>query len=428
MFYSSQELSEKLANDDFEAKLQWLYGSAAAEQPKRYGAAVKKQLEAFGEGSGIALFSAPGRSEIGGNHTDHQHGRVLAAAVTMDLLAAVSKTSKNEIRILSEGYPLCTVSLESLEPIKSEENSSSALIRGVAAGFSQRGYSIGGFDATMSSQVPKGSGLSSSAAYEVMVGTILSKLYNEGKVSPVEIAQIGQYAENKYFGKPCGLMDQTASSVGGFVAIDFKDPKEPIVKQVKCDLAALGYTICIVNAGGSHANLTSEYAAIPAEMCSVAKLFGKSVLREVDYDEFMRELPKLRGKVSDRALLRAIHFFEENDRAALQAEALESGDLKRFLSLIGQSGESSEKLLQNVYPANGGGERSVSLALVLSRQILEGKGVWRVHGGGFAGTIQAFVPNSMVDEYQDKMEQIFGAGSCYKLSVRPVGGYALEEK
>ncbi|MEG0853611.1 MAG: galactokinase family protein, partial [Angelakisella sp.] len=393
MLYNSETLTKKLQAGDFNVQLNHLYGGGAGVQSQRYIGAVEQQLKTFGEGKGIALFSAPGRSEVGGNHTDHQHGRVLAAAVTMDMLAAVSPTDENEIRILSEGYPLCTVSLASLSPVKDEENSSAALIRGVAAGFVERGYRVGGFDATMSSQVPKGSGLSSSAAYEVLLGTILSYLYNNGEVSPVEIAQIGQYAENKYFGKPCGLMDQTASSVGGFVAIDFADPTAPVVQQIDCDLASLGYTICIVNAGGSHANLTPEYAAIPAEMKAVAAFFGKEVLREVDADVFMEKLPELRRQVPDRALLRAIHFFDENDRARAQAIALQNKDTERFLTLIRQSGESSEKLLQNIYPATGGEERSVSLALVLSQHLLHQKGAWRVHGGGFAGTIQAFVPN-----------------------------------
>ncbi|MEG2087793.1 MAG: galactokinase, partial [Angelakisella sp.] len=330
-----------------------------------------------------------------------------------------------EIRILSEGYPMATVSLNSLAPQTGEQNTSVSLIRGVAAAFEKRGYHIGGFDATLSSQVPKGSGLSSSAAYEVMLGTILSYLYNDGKVSPVEIAQIGQYAENVYFGKPCGLMDQTASSVGGFVAIDFANPLCPDVRQINCNLAEYGYTICIVNAGGNHADLTGEYAAIPTEMRSVAAAFGKQVLREVDSDEFMHRVGALRSKVSDRAILRAIHFFAENDRAQQQAKALEHQDISGFLALIGQSGESSEELLQNIYPANSISERSVSLALALSQTLLSQKGAWRVHGGGFAGTIQAFVPNDMVEAYCAQMETVFGADCCYRLAVRPVGGYML---
>lgn len=427
MLYSAKQLLEKLDAGEFAEQLEMLYGHGVAEQTARYRAAVDKQLEAFGEGNGIALFSAPGRSEIGGNHTDHQHGRVLAAAVTMDMLAAVSPTDGNEIRILSEGYPLATVNLNILEPQKREENTSLALIRGVAAGFVRRGYRVGGFDATMSSQVPKGSGLSSSAAYEVLLGTILSGLYNDGGVSPVEIAQIGQYSENVFFGKPCGLMDQTASSVGGFVAIDFAQPEAPIVQQVACDLGALGYTICIVNAGGSHAYLTPEYAAIPAEMCAVASVFKKQVLREVEKQDLLRLLPKLRGgSLSDRALLRALHFFDENHRAQQQAIALERRDIAGFLELIRQSGRSSESMLQNIYPANGSGERSVSLALALTGDLLQSRGAWRVHGGGFAGTIQAFVPNDMVAEYQAEIERIFGADSCYRLAVRPVGGYALK--
>ncbi|MEG1875369.1 MAG: galactokinase family protein [Angelakisella sp.] len=425
MIYKAKELLETLNQGELDAKLDWLYCGGGRQQRDRYTRAVQVQLDTFGEGSGIAIFSAPGRSEIGGNHTDHQHGCVLAAAVTMDLLAAVSPNGTGEIRILSEGYPMATVSLNSLAPQAGEQNTSVSLIRGVAAAFAKRGYHIGGFDATLSSQVPKGSGLSSSAAYEVMLGTILSYLYNDGKVSPVEIAQIGQYAENVYFGKPCGLMDQTASSVGGFVAIDFANPLCPDVRQINCNLAEYGYTICIVNAGGNHADLTGEYAAIPTEMRSVAAAFGKQVLREVDSDEFMHRVGALRSKVSDRAILRAIHFFAENDRAQQQAKALEHQDISGFLALIGQSGESSEELLQNIYPANSISERSVSLALALSQTLLSQKGAWRVHGGGFAGTIQAFVPNDMVEAYCAQMETVFGADCCYRLAVRPVGGYML---
>lgn len=427
MLYSSQQLLSKLDAGEFDSELHMLYGDDLPQQRERYRGAVEKHRNSFEEGDGIALFSAPGRSEIGGNHTDHQQGRVLAAAVTMDMLASVSPTAGNEIRILSEGYPLCTVSIDLLDAQKKEENSSTALIRGVAAGFVQRGYRVGGFDAVMSSQVPKGSGLSSSAAYEVMMGTILNYLYNKGTVTPVEIAQIGQYAENKYFGKPCGLMDQTASSVGGFVAIDFENPETPVVRQVEFDLSAHGYTICIVNAGGSHAGLTPEYAAIPAEMRAVAGVFGKKVLRQVNREDFMLELPKLRSSgISDRALLRALHFFDENNCAQQQAIALERGEIDKFLTLIRQSGDSSEYMLQNIYPANGSSERSVSLALALSKNLLKGHGACRVHGGGFAGTIQAFVPNNMVAEYSGEMERVFGAGCCYRLAVRPVGGYVLK--
>lgn len=428
MLSKSLELIEKLENGDFNETLRWLYLSAWERQPQRYVQELRRHQETFADSDGVAVFSAPGRSEIGGNHTDHQQGCVLAAAVTMDMLAVANPTKSGVIRILSDGYPMCTVELDVLEPQESEKNTTMALIRGVAASFALHGYTIGGFDATMSSQVPKGSGLSSSAAFEVMIGTILNYLYNEGKISPVTIAQIGQYAENVFFGKPCGLMDQTASSVGGFVAIDFKDPAQPVVSQVNCNLTEKGYTICIVNAGGSHANLTPEYAAIPAEMCQVAAAFDKQVLREVDPAEFMEKLGSLRGKVPDRALLRAIHFFDENDRAQEQANELLHCNLDRFLTLIRQSGDSSEKMLQNIYPANGSGERSVSLALALSRYLLGGRGASRVHGGGFAGTIQSFVPNILVDSYCAGMERVFGNDCCYILNVRPVGGYMLTKK
>lgn len=428
MLYDSKELISRLETGKFDHTLQWLYKSSWSRQTGRYVSLIERKVKEVGEGEGIGLFSAPGRSEIGGNHTDHQQGCVLAAAVTMDIAAAVSPTEHSVIRVLSQGYPLCTVDIARLEPVEGEKNTSAALIRGVAAGFAKRGYRVGGFDAVMESCVPKGSGLSSSAAYEVIIGTILNHLYNDVSVDPLEIARIGQYAENEFFGKPCGLMDQTASSVGGFAAIDFASPAAPVVRRIGCDLTQKGYTICIVNAGGSHAGLTPEYAAIPAEMRSVAACFGKECLREVPPEEFLTRLGELRGRVSDRALLRAIHFFDDNDRAQLEALALEKDDINGFLSLVMSSGASSQTALQNIYPPGDVSERSVSLALEISRILLSGIGAWRVHGGGFAGTIQAFVPNSMVEEYSSRMEGIFGKGCCYLLDVRPVGGYMLEEK
>lgn len=425
MLYTMTELRTKLENGEFDQTFDWLYTGAVEPQRNRYLHALDEYQKAFGMSEKIGVLSSPGRTEIGGNHTDHQHGCVVAAAVTMDVLAVVSPTDNQVIRVLSAGYPVCEVHLNDLEPREKEFDSSTALIRGVAAAFKAREYQIGGFTATMSSQVPKGSGLSSSASYEVMIGNILSNLFNEGRVSPVEIAQIGQYAENVYFGKPCGLMDQTASSVGGFVAIDFENPEKPIVKQVEMNLRENGYTICIVNAGGNHADLTHEYAAIPEEMKKVANYFGKAVLREVDETQFFDSIGALRGNFSDRAILRSMHFFSENKRAQQQAEALELGDVKRFLKLVEQSGRSSIDALQNIYPADGSTERSVALAVALSDKLLAGKGVTRVHGGGFAGTIQAFVPNDQIGTYCAQMERVFGNGCCFVVAVRPTGGYML---
>lgn len=423
---SLDNLLSMLDSREFDNNLTWLYHGDTPAQVTRYKEAVDEYKKAFGDSQNAGLFSSPGRSEIGGNHTDHQNGKVLAAAVTMDLLACAAPNDKNEISILSDGYPLCTVNLDDIKVDENLYNTSDSLIAGVVDGFIKNGHKVGGFNAYMSSQVPKGSGLSSSASYEVMVGTVLNYLYNDNSVSPIEVAQISQYAENVFFGKPSGLMDQMACSVGGFVAIDFKDNKKPIVEQVDCDLKSLGYTICIVNAGGSHADLTPDYSAVPVEMKGVAAQLGEDVLREVNFGKFLMDMPNLRTKVSDRALLRAIHFFAENRRAGEQAEALKKSDIHTFLQLIKESASSSQEQLQNIYPLNTE-ERSVSLALALTNLLLCGTGACRVHGGGFAGTIQAFVPNTMVDEYCAEMEAVFGADCCYKLAVRPVGGYMLQK-
>ncbi len=425
MLHSSNKLADDLQLGLYSEKLNWLYKSDINLHISRYLHAVEGFTKTFGATDSMGLFSAPGRSEIGGNHTDHQHGRVLAAAVTMDFITAASPIAENEICILSEGFPLCTIDLSTITVVPELYNTSHALISGVVDGFRKRGYKVGGFKAYMTSSVPRGSGLSSSAAYEVMVGTILNYLYNNNEISPVEIAQIGQYSENVFFGKPSGLMDQTASSVGGFVAIDFADTENPVVEQVSCDLGEMGYTLCVINAGGSHADLTPDYSSIPIEMSSVAKFFDKQVLREVDPDEFFANINKLRSAVTDRAILRSIHFFAENDRAKAQADALKNQDIDLFLELIKASASSSQEQLQNIYPLDEK-ERSVSLALAIASNLLGGRGACRVHGGGFAGTIQAFVPNDMVDNFISGMEDVFGRNCCYRLAIRPVGGYMLE--
>ena len=417
-------IGQKLNSGELDDALRYLYGDALNTQKQKYAALINAFESAFGDSDDAVLFSAPGRSEIGGNHTDHQLGRVLAATVTMDTRAVVAPRIDNIVRIHSQGYtPLC-VSLDHLSPEATEENASEALVRGIAERFSQTGRNIGGFDAVTASDVPKGSGLSSSAAFSILVSTIFSELYNDGKITPVEQALASKYAENKHFGKPSGLMDQLACAVGGFVMMDFEQPEQPKIEKIDCDLAALGYEICIVNCGGNHADLTPEYAAVTKEMGDVARYFGKSVLREVDEKEFYASLGQLRKTVSDRALLRAMHFFGDNARVPKQAESLKQKDMETFRSLMNESGRSSFMLLQNVCPTDAS-ERGLALALALSERMLAGKGAWRVHGGGFAGTILALVPLELLPAYQAQMERVFGQGCCYRFAVRPVGGIKI---
>ena len=371
------------------------------------------------------FFSAPGRTELGGNHTDHQHGRVLAAAVELDARAAVSLNGTSVIRLYSEGYPaLYQVDLHEPDVRPEEKNTAAALIRGVAAGFIRRGYRVEGFDAYVRSTVLPGSGLSSSAAFEVLLGTAMNGLFSCG-ASAVEIARIAQYAENTYFGKPCGLMDQMASSVGGCVAIDFADPAAPRITPVDFDFAACGHKLCIIDSGASHADLTDEYAAIPAELSAVCAVFGKEVLRQVDEKAFYARLPEVRAAAGDRAVLRAMHFFEENRRVVDQVAALERGDFPAFLRYVNESGLSSQTLLQNVIPTGAAAHQEVALALALARRLLGGRGAVRVHGGGFAGTIQVFVPDDLLDAFRGGMEAVLGAGSCHVLSIRAAGGTEL---
>ena len=417
-------IREKLAAGELDNQLRYLYGDALDAQKQKYLALADAFEGAFGDSDDAVLFSAPGRSEIGGNHTDHQLGRVLAATVTVDTRAVVAPRSDNVVRIHSQGYtPLC-VTLDQLAPNAAEENASEALVRGIAERFTQTGRKVGGFDAVTASDVPKGSGLSSSAAFSILVSTIFSELYNCGEIPPVEQALASKYAENKHFGKPSGLMDQLACAVGGFVAIDFEQPEEPKIEKIDCDLAALGYGICIVNCGGNHADLTPEYAAVTKEMGEVARYFDKNVLREVDEKLFDEQLGQLRRSVSDRAILRAMHFFGDNARVPHQAEALKRRDIETFRQLMNESGRSSFMLLQNVCPTYAS-ERGLALALALSEQMLAGKGAWRVHGGGFAGTILALVPLALLADYQAQMERVFGLGCCYRFAVRPVGGVKI---
>ena len=380
---------------------------------------------AFG-GEPTCYFSAPGRTEIGGNHTDHQRGRVLAAAVNLDTIAAVRPNGTDTIRILSKGYPLCEVNVTELEPVAEEINSTPALVRGVAARFTQLGCKVGGFDAYCESTVLPGSGLSSSAAFEVLIGTIVNSLFFENKATAPEVAQIGQYAENVFFGKPCGLMDQTASAVGNLVTIDFFEKENPVIKPVSFDFAACGHALCIIDTGADHADLTDEYAAVPGEMKAVAAHFGKEVLTQMDEAEFYAAIPAVRKTCGDRAVMRAIHFYQENARVPKQVAALENGDFETFLSLVKQSGYSSYMYLQNVIPAGYKAHQDVAVALGLCEHYLCGRGAYRVHGGGFAGTVQAFVPNDLLDSFVAGIDGALGAGACHVLSIRPQGGVQAE--
>jgi galactokinase len=370
-------------------------------------------------------FSAPGRTEIGGNHTDHQHGRVLAAAVNLDTVAAVRPNGTNMIRVQSEDYPLCLVDLNCLTPQPDEVNTTSALIRGVAARFAGLGCEVRGFDAYITSTVLPGSGLSSSAAFEVLMGTILNHLFFDCRLDAPQIAMIGQYAENVFFGKPCGLMDQTASAVGSMVTIDFNDPAAPIIESIDFDFASCGHALCIIDTRASHADLTDEYAAVTRELKDICNHFGKNVLRDVPQEDFFRELPILRQECGDRAVLRAIHFYADNDRVPAQVAALRAGDFETFLQLVSESGRSSYMYLQNVIPAGRTWQQEVGVALALCQHYLNDRGAFRVHGGGFAGTVQAFVPTDLLDAFRAGIDAALGDGACHVLSIRSQGGVEL---
>ena len=423
----AKTLKSQLASGNFDSRLKEVYLSdkAVADQKERDAVIIDEFVRLFGDNDSIELFSAPGRTEVGGNHTDHNHGKVLAAGVDLDTVAAAARRDDNVIIEKSFKFDALEVDISDLEVHKEEYGKSSGLIRGICAGFVERGYKIGGFNAASMSRVLSGSGLSSSAAYEVLIATILNHLYNDGGISDVEIAKIAQFAENKYFGKPCGLLDQMTSSVGGFITIDFKDPSKPIINKVDFDFASCGHALCIVDTGGNHADLTDDYAAIRKEMESAAEVFGKKVLREVDEDELMQNISLVREKVNDRAVLRAMHFYAENKRVDAEIAALESGDFEQFKKLVIESGRSAYMYNQNVFTASDVEHQGVSLALAMCENLLAGKGAWRVHGGGFAGTIQAFVPLDMLSDFCEKIEAVFSKGSCYVLSVRPFGGIKL---
>ncbi len=404
-----------------------LYGNRdgmLVSQTARYIRVIKRHEELFQkDGEEVLLVSAPGRTEIGGNHTDHNNGKVLAASVNLDTLAAVSKREDMTVNLSSEGYDAIKVDLNQLEMRGEEAGTTASLIRGVAARMAQLGYQIGGFDAAVTSEVASGSGLSSSAAFEVMLCAIFDVLYNTGDIDFKRRAQIAQYAENVHFGKPSGLLDQMASAAGGLVFVDFKNNEEPKVKPLKYDFASKGYSLVVVNTGGSHANLTDHYAAIPQEMKKVAAYFGEKELRSVRPEQVLNEVAALRGQVSERAIMRALHFFSENERVCKEVQALENDDIEAFFDNIIASGRSSFMYLQNIYV--DAGDQPLSLALCLAKQWLQGKGAWRIHGGGFAGTTLNFVPNKEVNCFVEKMEKIYGRYTCNILDIRPEGAAVI---
>lgn len=389
-------------------------------QQSRYCTAIGKFIDLYGD-LDVEIYSVPGRSEVGGNHTDHQHGRVLAASVNLDAIAIVAKDER-VVKVVSDNFDIKEIDICDLDKKDDEKATSEALIRGVLAGLKKDGAIIGGFKAYITSDVLIGAGLSSSAAFEVMIGTIVNGLYNDMTVDKVAIAKIGQFAENVYFEKPCGLMDQCACSVGSLISIDFNDPASPIVSKMEVDFSQFNHSLCIVDTKGSHADLTDEYAAVPAEMKEVAALFGKQFLRDVDVNEFFGKISAVREKTNDRAVLRAIHFFEENERVVRLVAALNNRDFDNFKREITNSGNSSYKYLQNVFSTKDVKNQSVSIALAMSEHILQNHGVCRVHGGGFAGTIQAFVENEYVDTYKVEIEKVFGKDSCHVLKIRKYGG------
>jgi len=422
------ELKNAILNGSFDDRFSYIYGATALDAQKaRYAAAVDAFAALYGEDRETALFSVAGRSELSGNHTDHNHGCVVAASIDLDIIAVASPSDTGIIRVKSEGFDEDVVDISVFtEPHETPKGRSDELIAGMVAGFRTDGYAVGGFDAYTTSNVLKGSGVSSSAAFEDMIGNILNHLYNDGKVDNVEIAKLAQFAENKFFGKPCGLMDQVACAVGGIVAIDFNDPASPIIEKVDFDITAAGYNLCIVNTGGNHADLTDDYASVPAEMKSVAAYFGKGFLRDVREEDVIASIPLLREQVGDRAVLRALHFYAENKRVATQKAALIAGDLPAFFDAVIASGRSSFCYLQNVYTTKNVSEQGLSLALCLSERLLADKtAAWRVHGGGFAGTIQAFVPVEYVDTYKKAIDAALGEGSCMVMRIRPVGAVKI---
>lgn len=420
-------LLDKINNGDNNI-FRLLYGDDKEELSRngeRYKRLLYHFLDEFGTDD-LEFFSSPGRTEIGGNHTDHNWGRVLAGAVNLDNVCVAARNGTDVINILSEGYPKITVDISSLEPDSKEHLTSAALVRGICSRFKTEGYKIGGFDACIDGRVPVGSGLSSSASFEVLIGAVLSHLFNDDSVDPIKNAIIGQYSENNFFGKPCGLMDQTACAMGGLITIDFEDPLNPVVKKVNFDFISTGFSLVITDTGGSHADLNDEYASLPSDMKAVAAELGATVLRQVTLEQVLDKAPGLRNKLGDRAILRAIHFHGDNQRVVDQVDALEKNDFISFLRMVVDSGYSSFMYNQNIFPPSNVKEQGVSLALALSHLVLGKEGAWRVHGGGFAGTIQAFVPHDLMEKYIQTLEHFFGEGACHKLFIRNQGAGKVE--
>ncbi len=417
-------LKVEIQNGVHDGTFKRLYGnldSIISYQRARYTEALSAFEALYPEYSEVSIFSAPGRTEVCGNHTDHNNGKTLAAGIDLDVIGVVAKC-ENRLEVQSRGFKPDILTTDNIEFCESEINTAKALVKGVCNGFKERGYNYGGFVAYTTSNVLKGSGVSSSAAFEVLLCTILNHLYNDGKVDAVTVAQISQFAENKYFGKPCGLLDQTASSVGGFITIDFADPKMPAIEKIDFDFTSAGHALCIVDTGGNHSDLTHEYAAIPSEMKAVAGFFGQQTLRGIDRAAIVKNAAVLREKFGDRAVLRSLHFVDENDRVDAQANALKDGDFNAFLKLIKASGRSSFMYLQNVYTSLNTAEQGLSLALCISDGVLGERGAYRVHGGGFGGTIQAFVPADLLSTYKETMDSVFGKDACKVLNIRADGG------
>ena len=418
------EIRAKIKAGGFDEAFKMLYNNTDIAAT-RYLKAVDEFQKLYGDRDNIRIFSAPGRTEVGGNHTDHQHGKVLAGSVDLDVIAIVAANDSGVVRIKSEGYPMDEICIDDLQINEGEYGKAAALIRGVCAAFKNNGYNIGGFNAYTTSNVLKGSGLSSSAAFEVLVSNIINGVYNDGKVDSVSIAKYSQFAEREYFGKPCGLLDQMASSVGGFTYADFNDPKNPVIEKIDLDLAKSGCTLCVVDTGGNHANLTGDYADITVECKMVSNALGVEFLRDANIEEFYKNMAAIRKSCGDRAVLRAFHFFNENARVEDQKAALKSADFDTFFALVNKSGESSYKYLQNLYSNSNPAEQGLCLAIALTKQFLGNDGASRVHGGGFAGTIQCYIPTEKLADYKNMIEAVFGEGSCVPLLIRPVGGYEL---
>ncbi len=418
------ELIKEIENGNADENLRsvYIFDDEVKKQRERYVSLLNDFIKEFGSDRDVIIVSAPGRTEVCGNHTDHNNGKVLAASVNLDAVAVCAKSDSSVVRVKSKGHSMNIVELNELVPDLEEYGHSTAMVRGTLARMKEIGYTIGAFDAATVTSVLSGSGLSSSAAFEVLIGNILSYLYNDGKIGAVDIAKSAQYSENVYFGKPCGMLDQTASSVGTFVTVDFKSPQNPVIEKLDFDFASSGYALCIVDTKGNHSDLTDEYAAVRIEMEDVAKALGGKVLRDIEFSDFEKKVPELIGKVSDRAILRAYHFYNENIRVERAVKALKENDFESFKKAIDESGKSSFMYNQNVFAPTNSYEQKISLALCISEQMLKGRGVCRVHGGGFAGTIQAFVPNDLLESYKERLESVFGENSCYVLTIRPVGG------